>query len=114
VLFVDNVFKLHEEASAPVKLGLLLLLGFVFLGLWALTAAFAPRARRVVRGGLWLLAASLVIHRLGPPVLDVIGADHTHWQYQVKVALKEGTQVGGWLLLAAGVAAAATATTRRA
>lgn len=49
--------------------------------------------------GLGALAASYVVHILGPPVVRVLGWGTESWAYQVKVGLKEGMELSGWLLL---------------
>jgi hypothetical protein len=112
-LFVDNVSKLHEGAPAWVLITYAALLAFTAIGFWQLSTPFAPRVRRLLRMGLLLLGASLAIHRLGPHALMALGYGRDGWEYQVKVALKEATQVGGWILVTTGVAAAAVRPLRR-
>jgi hypothetical protein len=58
------------------------------------------RGSRELRVGVLVLALSLVIHKLGPPLLARFGWGPADWAYQVKIAFKQGTQLGGWALIA--------------
>jgi hypothetical protein len=49
--------------------------------------------------GLGALAASYAVHILGPAVVRLLGWGTDSWAYQVKVGLKEGMELSGWLLL---------------
>jgi hypothetical protein len=53
-----------------------------------------------VRVGVVVLALSLGIHELGPPLLARLGWGPADWAYQVKIAFKQGTQLVGWALVA--------------
>jgi hypothetical protein len=103
--FADALFGLHEHIPhwqvvyAP-------LLGAIAAGYWLLAAPFAPAPRRLVRAALVLLVLSAAIHVLGPPALAALGWGPGAWEYQVKIALKEATEIAGWILLASGLAAA--------
>jgi hypothetical protein len=57
----------------------------------------------VLRVGLATLLASFVIHVFGPHLLKVIGWDARSWGYEVKVGLKQGTELAGWLLIVIGL-----------
>jgi hypothetical protein len=46
-----------------------------------------------------LLLASLAIHVLGPSAVRALGWGPDSWAYQIKVGLKEGTELAGWVLL---------------
>jgi hypothetical protein len=61
----------------------------------------------VVYAGLALLLSSLVIHVLGPDVVHALGWQQGSWAYQIKVALKEGTELAGWVVLVPAVVALA-------
>jgi hypothetical protein len=70
-------------------------------------------ARRILRLGCGLLVASYCLRLLGGQVASHLGWDRTSWPYQVKVSLKEGSEVGGWILIAAGLWLAAMQARRR-
>ncbi len=46
-----------------------------------------------------MLLASLAIHVLGPSAVRALGWGPDSWAYQVKVGLKEGSELAGWVLL---------------
>jgi hypothetical protein len=62
---------------------------------------------RTVRTGVALVVASLAIHVLGPPLASALGYGPDDALYQVKVALKEGTERGGFVAIALGLCAVA-------
>jgi peptidoglycan/LPS O-acetylase OafA/YrhL len=49
--------------------------------------------------GLVVLAASYAVHLLGPPAVRALGWGTDSAAYQVKVGLKEGAELSGWMLL---------------
>jgi hypothetical protein len=57
----------------------------------------------VVRVGLAMLVVSFGIHVFGPHVVHALGWGADSWAYQVKVGLKQGTELAGWLLLLVGL-----------
>jgi hypothetical protein len=95
-LTVDNVTRLHEHVPAwPV---------FYVPLLVALAVAANHVARQTawlvtVRAGLVLLGLSLVVHVVGHAVVREAGWASGSWAFQCKLALKEGTELAGWLLL---------------
>jgi hypothetical protein len=94
--FVDNVTRLHEHvAHWPVIYAPLL--GVLMLSL--AVVAWNTDQQRIVVGALTLLLASLAIHVLGPSAVRALGWGPDSWAYQVKVALKEGSELAGWVLL---------------
>jgi hypothetical protein len=96
VLLVDNVTRLHEHVPHwPLVYGPLL------AGLCAalVLVAMRTRAAGLVYAGVALLCASLAIHVVGPGVVRALGWGSASWGYQVKVALKEGLELAGWVLL---------------
>jgi hypothetical protein len=105
-LFVDELLDLHDR-TPHWALIYLPQLAALFAGFWMLSKSFAASPRALVRWGLIVLAVSAVIHLAGASVVSRLGWGPGDWEYQVKVALKEATKVGGWLLLAGGLAAAA-------
>ena len=64
-----------------------------------------PRlARGVVWSGLILLAASLVLHKVGLGADDSTASDFT-WAYQITSMIKHGAELAGWALVATGIVA---------
>jgi hypothetical protein len=102
-LFVDAFFDVREHVPHRTLI-YIPLLGAVLVGYWLLARSFAGPARRIVGAALALLVLSAAIHVLGPSVLRVLGWGPADWPYQVKIALKEATEIAGWTLLATGVA----------
>jgi hypothetical protein len=95
-LFADNVTRLHEHVAAwPVLYAPLL--GALMLSLAML--AWGTDQQRIVLCALTLLLVSLAIHVLGPHAVRALGWGPDSWAYQVKVGLKEGTELAGWVLL---------------
>ena len=87
-----------------------LLLPFVvalFVLLWRLTADESEQARRIVRIGLYLLVFSFVVHAVGPTIVSALGYAGNSWPYEAKGILKHSAELGGWMLVATGVAEAA-------
>jgi hypothetical protein len=73
------------------------LLGVLMVSLAVL--ARGSDQQRLVLGALALLLASLAIHVLGPHVVRALGWGPDSWAYQIKVGLKEGSELAGWVLL---------------
>lgn len=100
-LFVDAVFRLHDHIGfwpvlfAPILIGLAIALALVAKG---------TDQAVVVYVGLALLFASLGIHVFGPSVVRALGWAPAGWAYQVKIALKEGSELAGWVLLVPALA----------
>ena len=101
VLLIDNVTRLHEHVPHwPLVYGPLL------AGLCGALVVVATRtpAAGLVHAGVALLCASLAIHVAGPEVVRALGWGSGSWGYQVKVALKEGLELAGWVLLVPALA----------
>jgi hypothetical protein len=79
----------------------------VFVLLWWLTADEPEPARTIVRLGLCLLVFSFVVHATGPRIVAALGYGGNSWPYQVKGVLKHCTELGGWMIVATGIARAA-------
>ena len=100
-LFVDTVFRVHDHVGfwpvlyAPLLVGLAVALAVVASG---------TDQAVVVYAGLGLLFVSLGIHVVGPSVVHALGWAPAGWGYQVKVALKEGSELAGWVLLVPALA----------
>jgi hypothetical protein len=102
-LSIDEVTPLHNHVDdmswgkalyAPI----LLLLGVC---LWRLSDR--TDQQRILRAGLGILVVSFGIHVFGVHIVHALGWASGSWAYQVKVALKEGTELAGWLLVLVGV-----------
>jgi hypothetical protein len=96
VLSIDNLTRAHEAVPrwplfvAPALAG-------VAIGIVRL-ARRTPWFRTAL-AGLALLLASFAVHVLGHALVQRAGWGPGTWPYQVKVALKEGTELAGWVLL---------------
>jgi hypothetical protein len=95
LLFLDEVSPLHARIDqlsygkllyAPV---LIVLVGCV----WRLSTDTDEAV--VVRAALATLAVSYAIHILGPHADNALGWHRYSWPYQLKVGLKEGTELAG-------------------
>jgi hypothetical protein len=110
-LFVDGLTRLHEHVAfwpavyAPILLA---------LSVCAYRVSRGTASAGAVTLALGLLAVSIAIHVLGPRAVDLLGWDESSWGYQVKVGLKEGTELAGWVLLVPWLAIATRARTSRA
>jgi hypothetical protein len=82
-------------------------LGLTLVGLWTAAPNLDRWSGRVVRGGCVLLVVAFALHVFGAFVLERLGWGSDSWPFQVKVAFKEATEVGGWMLIATGLVAAA-------
>jgi hypothetical protein len=109
LLLTDNVTRVHEHVPAwPLFYAPILL---------ALAVSIVTAARRtdlavIAWVGLATLGASLAIHVFGPGFLRLFGWGPQTWAYQIKVALKEGSELAGWVLLVPCVARLARRTSR--
>ena len=56
-----------------------------------------------IRAGLVTLFVSFGIHIFGPHIVNALGWGSQSWEYQTKVALKEGTEIAGWVLVMYGL-----------
>jgi hypothetical protein len=116
ILFADGATRAHDHLAhwALVLLPMLVVLGGALL-LATAGDAVAP----AVVAGLALLATSFVVHATGPHLVKAAGWPPDGFAYQVKVALKEGLELAGWvvvliaLLTVAGRQGLRQTTTRR-
>lgn len=98
--FGQDVLGFSEDAGGRAFVVLYLpLLAFVFLTLWR------EVPERVVRVGLLLLVAAIVVEPLWG-IFTTSGGELNSWPDDLEVAFEEGLELGGWILIAAGVAAA--------
>ena len=96
VLLVDNVTRAHE---AVPHWPLFVLPALVGVGISMARLARGTPDFRTVAAALALLTASFAIHVLGHALVHGAGWGPSTWGYQIKVALKEGTELAGWVLL---------------
>ena len=98
-LLVDKVLGLHDRIPHWEALYAPALAVLVF-ALWSLAGSFSGREAALLRVGISLLVFSLAVHVAGPTLVRELGWSPDGWAYQVKVALKEGTELAGWVLVA--------------
>jgi uncharacterized membrane protein YfcA len=108
-LAVDELSNLHTQvdqlAWGKALYGpLLLILGVC---IWRLAGPWRPADAKAerweLRVGIAVLFISFGIHVLGPHIVHALGYGTDSWPYQVKVALKQGTELAGWLLVLIGL-----------
>lgn len=114
-LSMDDMLALHERLSESVErhssfseIGrivwpILFLpgLAFVFFAFWTLARPALPRAALVIRGGLILLALGVGLE-MASSLFFAAGSEKGS-AYHLEVALEEGCELAGWMLLATGV-----------
>jgi hypothetical protein len=61
-------------------------------------------ARTLVWAALILMAASLLLHEVGPDA-DVLNYSDQRWSYQITAVAKHGCELSGWILLISGIVA---------
>jgi len=109
-LAVDRLVGLHEEVS-HWRVLYLPIVAATLLALAAVAGDLRPAGVRLLLGGILLLAFSFVLHELGAWLMVRLGAAPDGWAYQLKVGVKHGTEVAGWLLVALGIALGGRAST---
>ena len=102
-LAVDHVAKLHEDVP-HWRLTYLPLLAVTLLALAGVARGPVRGARALLTCGVALLAASFAIHETGGWLMERLATGSDSVAYQVKAAVKHGTEVAGWLLIALGLA----------
>jgi hypothetical protein len=100
VLTIIFGFRVVHPAHVVLLAGPFTALAFLLLWQWPY---LDHDVRRVVRAGCLTLAASLVVHKFGLQVVSMLGYSEYGWGYQVKGAVKHGLELGGWILVAAGL-----------
>jgi hypothetical protein len=99
VLFVIEITPVHVQVES-VGYGKLIyapLLAVVVLCVLRLTEASGQAT--LARAGLAALLFSYAVHVFGSPVLEAVRWGRESWAYQIKVGVKEGIELGGWLLV---------------
>jgi hypothetical protein len=102
-LAVAEISSLHARIDAMSwgKLVYAPALLVLCLCVWRLSSV--PSRSAVVRAGLATLLVSFAIHVLGPHILSALGFGTNSWAYQIKVGLKQASELSGWLLLLFGL-----------
>jgi hypothetical protein len=110
---LDDAAGLHNRVGVDWPLILFPVLGCTFLLLWS--TLDQRRSRACIRAGLLLLATSVLLGRAAAPMLTAFGWTPGIWLYEIKVVIKQGVELGGWILIAGTlVVAAAIPNVRRA
>jgi hypothetical protein len=73
--------------------------------LWTFAEIASASAGRVLRAGVLLLAGGIVLELLGGAIVEA-GPDKS-FLYNLEVALEEGCELSGWILVAAALLATA-------
>lgn len=99
LLFVAEVSSVHVivDRHSFGKLIYLPLLAVLVLCLWLLT--LGSEQAPLVWAAILVLMVAYVVHVLGASVVEALGWGSGSWVYQVKVGIKEGAELAGWLLL---------------
>ena len=99
----DEISSLHStiDQMSWGKLVYTPILLALCLCLWKISARSARNIE--LRAGLVTLLISFGIHVFGPHIVHVLGYGTSSWLYQTKVALKQGTELAGWLLVVMGL-----------
>lgn len=102
-LSVDEISSLHVQVDSMswgklVYAPVLIVLGVC---LWRLAGDHAGAVE--IRAGLATLIISYGIHVLGPHIVHALGWSSQSWAYEIKVGLKAGTEIAGWLLVLFGL-----------
>jgi hypothetical protein len=107
VVAVIDLTGLHKHVTGGKLLLVPVLLPILVL-LWRLPRSYGI-ARSALRIGLVLLAFSLVVGTVAERVVNRQGWTHGDAGYELKILLKDGSEVAGWTLVAAGTLAGAVA-----
>jgi hypothetical protein len=118
---LDDVAIIHERAAlelgedvlglpdyAAVRLWLVLYLPLLLRAgwlLWRLAQESWPPADRALRLGLGLLVASIPVEMAGLGTRRLVEHGGTDVPEVLRVALEEGLELGGWIVLGAGLTA---------
>ncbi len=121
---LDDAIGLHEkivhsrvDAIGPFAEGARIvwpilyspLLVGVFILLWTLGSVLPRRAARPVQGGLLLLAAAMVFEVVTAFFVGSGEHHHLSFAYNAEVAVEEGFELAGWILIATGLLASGIA-----
>jgi len=99
LLFVVEVSPAHVQVDRMSYGKLLYVPLLAWLVICVLRLVGGSGQMHVLWLGLVVLAASYAVHIFGPAVVRALGWGTDSAAYQVKVGLKEGTELAGWMLL---------------
>jgi hypothetical protein len=99
LVFVVEASPVHVQVDrlSYGKLVYLPLLVALSVSVWRL--AHGLSSAPLMRAALGALVAAYAIHIFGLHVVEALGWGTGSWAYQLKVGLKEGAELAGWLLL---------------
>lgn len=103
IVAIDDVLGLHKDAPGG-NLVLASVLLPIFVLLWRLPRNYGA-AKRATRIGLLLLAFSVVVGGVAERLVNRQDWTHRDAGYELKILLKDGSEVAGWMLVAAGLLA---------
>lgn len=95
-------FKEHTVHGPAIYVPLL---GSLFAALVWASWSWPRVARSTLWAGLASLVLSLLLHKIAPHVLAHYGYGPGDWPYEVKVSLKESSELCGWILIATSLVA---------
>lgn len=97
----------EEELGRVIWPVLLFPLLFVTAALlWLAAKEFSGRVAWLLRGGLILLAAAVVLEAASSALFQ-LDYGHRTWPYELEVILEEGAELAGWIWIATALTAAA-------
>jgi hypothetical protein len=103
-LAVDKATRLHDHIPGWLAF-YLPLLAATFVCVLAVARRLSRRCVQLAMTGLALLAGSFLVHQYGEWLLHHSGTFGIAWARQVKAAVKHGSEVAGWFVVAVGLAA---------
>ena len=107
VVAVENRARIDEQSfHRAVVYGPLF--AALLVTLIAISWQWAPAPRWAVWAGIASLLCSLALHKLAPHVLTHYGYGPGDWPWEVKVSLKESSELFGWALICAALLAVAS------
>jgi hypothetical protein len=99
----EDVLGLEEHVAVRVWLVFYLpLLVLAAILLWRIAAQLWSRAGDVLRLGLALLVLSIPVEVVGALTRE-LAEDGPSWPEDIRVAVEEGLELGGWILAAFGL-----------
>jgi hypothetical protein len=101
----DDAVGLHRRSEIDWPLILLPVLACTFLLLWS--ALDRQESRASVRAGLLLLAISVLLGHAAAPAVSALGWMPGSWPYELKVVVKQGAELAGWVVIGGTLVAAA-------
>jgi hypothetical protein len=105
-IVLDDGMQLHERFGELWQVVYLPVLGPAFVLLWW-SSRHERDAARLTRLGLVVLAISLFMGHVFETFVSADYWDRGDWAYESKVAVKQGLELAGWVLVAAGIGAVA-------